>query len=119
MAALEAVDWARLQNVAADPFRFLEAVVSGAALLAAGARLNGDSHVKGLTTGVGLWLAGAIGVAAGLAGGPQPPLHLRVTRRRAAQAASPPASTRAQEAGSGTALLRKLKMGASPVKMSL
>ena len=29
VAALEAVDWARLQNIEADPFRILEAVVSG------------------------------------------------------------------------------------------
>ena len=65
VAALEAVDWARLQNIEADPFRILEAIVSGVALLAAGTNIKGDGHVKGLTTGVGLWLAGAIGVAAG------------------------------------------------------
>lgn len=65
VAALEAVDWARLQNIEADPFRILEAVVSGVALLAAGTIIKGDGQVKGLTTGVGLWLAGAIGVAAG------------------------------------------------------
>ncbi len=35
------------------------------ALLAAGTIIKGDGQVKGLTTGVGLWLAGAIGVAAG------------------------------------------------------
>lgn len=65
VAALEAVDWARLQNIDADPFRILEAVVSGVALLAAGTIIKGDGQVKGLTTGVGLWLAGAIGVTAG------------------------------------------------------
>lgn len=65
VAALEAVDWARMQNIDADPFRVLEAVVSGVALLAAGTIIKGDGQVKGLTTGVGLWLAGAVGVAAG------------------------------------------------------
>jgi putative Mg2+ transporter-C (MgtC) family protein len=65
VVALEAVDWARMQNIEADPFRILEAVVSGVALLAAGTIIKGDGHVKGLTTGVGLWLAGVIGVAAG------------------------------------------------------
>ena len=63
-AALEAVDWARLQNIEAGPFLVLEAVVSGLALLAAGTIIKGDGQVKGLTTGVGLWLAGAIGSAA-------------------------------------------------------
>ena len=65
VAALEAVGWARMQNIQADPFRILEAIVSGVALLAAGTIIKGEGHVKGLTTGVGLWLAGAIGVAAG------------------------------------------------------
>lgn len=65
IAALEAVAGARLQNIDADPFRVLQAVVSGLALLAAGTIIKGDGQVKGLTTGVGLWLAGAIGVAAG------------------------------------------------------
>ncbi|MGK2901226.1 MAG: MgtC/SapB family protein [Burkholderiaceae bacterium] len=65
VAALETVDRARLQNSEADPFRILEAVLSGVALLAAGTIIKGDGQVKGLTTRVGLWLAGAIGVAAG------------------------------------------------------
>lgn len=66
VAALEAVAWARLQNIEADPFRVLQAVVAGLALLAAGTIIRGDGQVKGLTTGVGLWLAGAIGMAAGV-----------------------------------------------------
>lgn len=65
VAALEAVVWAELQNIVADPLRILQAVVSGLALLAAGAIIKGDGQVKGLTTGVSLWLAGAIGVAVG------------------------------------------------------
>lgn len=35
------------------------------ALLAAGTIIKGDGQVKGLTNGVGLWLSGAIGIAAG------------------------------------------------------
>jgi len=63
--AFEAADWASLQNIRADPFRILQAIVSGLALLAAGTIIKGDGHVKGLTTGVGLWLAGVIGATAG------------------------------------------------------
>jgi len=65
VATLEAVAWAASHNVATDPFRILQAAVSGMALLAAGTIIKGDGQVKGLTTGVGLWLAGAIGMAAG------------------------------------------------------
>ena len=65
VAALEPVVWAGLQNIEADPLRILQAVVSGMALLAAETIIRGDGQVKRLTTGVGLWLAGAIGVAVG------------------------------------------------------
>ena len=37
--------------------------------------------------------------------------------RRATKAASPPANSSAQEAGSGTALTRRVKVGALPLKM--
>ena len=51
----------------ADPIRVVEAVTSGVAFIAAGAIIQGGARrVKGLTTGAGLWLAGALGVAAGL-----------------------------------------------------
>jgi putative Mg2+ transporter-C (MgtC) family protein len=50
----------------ADPIRVIEAVTSGVAFLAAGAIIRGNGGVKGLTTGAGMWLAGSIGVAAGL-----------------------------------------------------
>jgi len=63
--AFEASDWADQQNIQADPFRIVQAIVSGLALLAAGTIIKGDGQVKGLTTGVGLWLAGVIGVTAG------------------------------------------------------
>ncbi|WP_026380027.1 MgtC/SapB family protein [Afifella pfennigii] len=53
-------------NVRADPTRLIEAVTSGVAFLAAGVILHARGHVEGLTTGAGMWLAGAVGVAAGL-----------------------------------------------------
>jgi len=52
-------------NTSADPLRIIEAVTSGVAFLAAGAIIQGRGKVHGLTTGAGMWLAGAIGVACG------------------------------------------------------
>lgn len=52
-------------NTSADPLRIIEAVTSGVAFLAAGAIIQGRGKVHGLTTGAGMWLAGAVGVACG------------------------------------------------------
>lgn len=49
-----------------DPLRLIEAVTAGVAFLAAGTIIVARGQVRGLTTGAGLWLAGAIGLAAGL-----------------------------------------------------
>lgn len=49
----------------ADPVRIVEAVTAGVAFLAAGAIIQARGRVKGLTTGAGMWLAGALGVACG------------------------------------------------------
>lgn len=49
-----------------DPLRLIEAVTAGVAFLAAGTIIVARGRIKGLTTGAGLWLAGAIGLAAGL-----------------------------------------------------
>ena len=49
-----------------DPIRIIEAVTAGVAFLAAGAIFISKGDVKGLTTGAGMWLAGAVGVACGL-----------------------------------------------------
>jgi len=49
-----------------DPIRLIEAVTAGVAFLAAGTIIFARGRVKGLTTGAGLWLAGAIGLASGL-----------------------------------------------------
>jgi putative Mg2+ transporter-C (MgtC) family protein len=48
-----------------DPIRIVEAVTAGVAFLAAGAIIRDRGTVLGLTTGAGMWLAGAIGVACG------------------------------------------------------
>lgn len=49
----------------ADPLRIIESVTAGVAFLAAGAIIRQGRTVKGLTTGAGMWMAGAIGVACG------------------------------------------------------
>jgi putative Mg2+ transporter-C (MgtC) family protein len=54
------------EGTQSDPIRIIEAVTAGVAFLAAGTIIQSRSGVKGLTTGAGMWLAGALGVAAGL-----------------------------------------------------
>ncbi|MGE0627927.1 MAG: MgtC/SapB family protein [Hyphomicrobiaceae bacterium] len=48
-----------------DPIRIIEAVTAGVAFLAAGTIIKSGGKVEGLTTGAGMWLAGAIGVSCG------------------------------------------------------
>ena len=48
-----------------DPIRVVEAVTAGVAFLAAGTIIQSRGSVKGLTTGAGMWLAGAVGLASG------------------------------------------------------
>jgi putative Mg2+ transporter-C (MgtC) family protein len=52
-------------RIAIDPLRLIEAVTSGVAFLAAGMIVFSQGKVKGLTTGASLWLAAAVGLAAG------------------------------------------------------
>lgn len=54
------------ERVRIDPIRVLEAVTAGVAFLAAGSIIRAGGTVHGLTTGAGLWLAGALGSACGL-----------------------------------------------------
>ncbi|MBX3583957.1 MAG: MgtC/SapB family protein [Rhizobiaceae bacterium] len=49
-----------------DPIRIIEAVTAGVAFLAAGIVIFSRGQVHGVTTGAGMWLAGAIGVGCGL-----------------------------------------------------
>jgi len=58
-------DVVRGETTRADPVRVLEAVTAGVAFLAAGAIIQARGRVRNLTTGAGMWLAGALGVAAG------------------------------------------------------
>lgn len=48
-----------------DPLRLIEAVTAGVAFLAAGSIITAGGKVRGLTTGAGMWMAGAIGLACG------------------------------------------------------
>lgn len=53
-----------------DPSRVIQGVVGGLGFLGAGsiikdARVHGEGNVYGLTTAASIWVAGAIGVAAG------------------------------------------------------
>lgn len=57
---------ARSQDEPTDPLRLIEAVTSGVAFLAAGSIILAKGSVLGLTTGAGMWLAGAIGLACGI-----------------------------------------------------
>jgi len=53
-------------GVQADPIRAVEAVTAGIAFLGAGAIFRSGGTVQGLTTGAGMWMAGAVGVACAL-----------------------------------------------------
>jgi putative Mg2+ transporter-C (MgtC) family protein len=52
-------------NVNADPIRIIQAVTGGVAFLGAGAIIQNHRNVHGITTGAGMWLAGAVGTASG------------------------------------------------------
>lgn len=54
------------EQIRADPLRLVEAITAGVAFLAAGSILMQHGRVQGLTTGAGMWLAGASGLSAGL-----------------------------------------------------
>lgn len=54
------------QEIRIDPIRLIEATTAGVAFLAAGLIFFSKGEVHGLTTGAGMWLAGAIGLAVGL-----------------------------------------------------
>jgi putative Mg2+ transporter-C (MgtC) family protein len=49
-----------------DPIRAVEATTAGIAFLGAGAIFQQRGNVRGLTTGAGMWLAGAVGVSTAL-----------------------------------------------------
>lgn len=49
-----------------DPNRVVEGVIGGIGFLGAGSIIRSGAHIQGITTGASIWLAGAIGVAAGI-----------------------------------------------------
>lgn len=53
------------RQTVSDPLRAVEAVTAGVAFLAAGSILFTRGKVQGLTTGAGMWLAGAVGLSCG------------------------------------------------------
>ncbi|EBA11173.1 MgtC/SapB family protein [Roseobacter sp. CCS2] len=53
------------QGLAADPTRVIQGLVGGLGFLGAGAIIQGDQKVGGMTTAASLWVAGALGLAAG------------------------------------------------------
>lgn len=54
------------QGVQSDPVRAIGAVTAGVSFLAAGTIIQARGRIQGLTTGAGMWLAGAIGLACGI-----------------------------------------------------
>jgi putative Mg2+ transporter-C (MgtC) family protein len=52
-------------ETAVDTTRVIEGVIAGVAFLGAGTIIQSRGDVIGLTTGAGIWLAGALGVACG------------------------------------------------------
>lgn len=55
-----------MTNGRSDPVHSVEAVTAGIAFLGAGVIFRGNSSPHGLTTAAGMWLAGALGMCAGL-----------------------------------------------------
>lgn len=53
------------EGLSPDPTRVFSGVISGIGFLGAGAIIQGRGDVKGLTTGAGIWVSGAIGLACG------------------------------------------------------
>jgi len=53
-------------GLAADPSRVLQGLVGGLGFLGAGAIIQGDKRIGGMATAASLWVAGALGLAAGL-----------------------------------------------------
>ncbi len=52
-------------GIQVDPLRALEGVMGGLGFLGAGAIIQSRGDVYGMTTAVGIWIAGAIGVGCG------------------------------------------------------
>ena len=68
LVSFEIINFAQTDPTAqaADPLRLISSVTSGVAFLAAGSIIVTGGKVQGLTTGAGMWMAGAIGLACGV-----------------------------------------------------
>lgn len=64
-AEIMAREFSGPSQIQTDPLRLIEAVTAGVAFLAAGSIITSGGKVTGLTTGAGMWMAGAIGLACG------------------------------------------------------
>lgn len=53
------------EGISPDPTRIFQGVITGIGFLGAGAIIQASGSVKGLTTGAGIWVSGAIGIASG------------------------------------------------------
>lgn len=53
-------------GLSADPTRVIQGLMGGLGFLGAGAIIQGEKRVGGMVTAASLWLAGALGLAAGL-----------------------------------------------------
>lgn len=54
------------RGLSADATRVIQGMIGGLGFLGAGAIIQGDRRVGGMVTAASLWLAGAIGLAAGM-----------------------------------------------------
>jgi putative Mg2+ transporter-C (MgtC) family protein len=52
-------------GMAVDPSRVIQGVIGGVGFLGAGSIIESRGSVHGLTTGAGIWTAGAVGLACG------------------------------------------------------
>ncbi len=55
-----------IDGVSSDPTRVIQGIIGGLGFLGAGAIIQGDQKVGGMATAASLWMAGAVGLAAGL-----------------------------------------------------
>ena len=53
-------------GISSDPTRIVQGLIGAIGFLGAGAIIQGDQRVGGMATAASLWVAGAVGMAAGL-----------------------------------------------------
>ncbi|WP_198679608.1 MgtC/SapB family protein [Aliidiomarina minuta] len=66
MSVLYAVANGTGGNAQIDPTRVIQGVITGIGFLGAGTIIRNGGDITGITTGASVWMAGAIGLAAGL-----------------------------------------------------